>query len=223
MLRKAPIWRFTQDIFKRNVHPKMNILSSFSHLQVVPNLYEFLSSVKHKKIIFWRMLVTKQLTVAIDFHSMKKKYYESQWLLTVMRVGSYLFLTVLIFCKVMLVCCTMTERSMCLWQHGFVYHPQACLLGLRPNEQSQTGSSLRFHFWKSSRSSIRKQSQYPNLCRVLEPRVCKIQKKPSQFRPAEVIIQCEAARQARPQTNLCWYPSLIWSDALFVWMSHPPT
>lgn len=114
------------------------------------------------------------------------------------------------------------SRSVCLWQHGFVYHPQARLLGLRPNEQSQTGSSLRFHFWKSSRSSIRKQSRYPNLCRVLEPRVCKIQKKPSQFRPAEVIIQCEAARQARPQTNLCWYPSLIWSDALFVWMSHHP-
>ncbi len=26
------------------------------------------------------MLVTKQLTVAIDFHSMEKTYYESQWI-----------------------------------------------------------------------------------------------------------------------------------------------
>jgi len=31
------------------VHSKMNILSSFTHPQVVPNLYEFLSSVKHKR------------------------------------------------------------------------------------------------------------------------------------------------------------------------------
>ncbi len=27
----------------------------------------------------WKMLVTKQLTVAIDFHNMKKKYSGSQW------------------------------------------------------------------------------------------------------------------------------------------------
>ncbi len=30
------------------VHPKMKILSSFTHPQVVPNLYEFLCSAKHK-------------------------------------------------------------------------------------------------------------------------------------------------------------------------------
>jgi len=33
---------------KGTVHPKMNILSSFTHPQVVSNLYEFLSSVEHK-------------------------------------------------------------------------------------------------------------------------------------------------------------------------------
>ncbi len=30
------------------VHPKMKILSSFTHPQVVPNLYEFLCSAEHK-------------------------------------------------------------------------------------------------------------------------------------------------------------------------------
>ncbi len=33
---------------KRIVHPKMKILSSFTHPQVVPNLYEYLSSAEHK-------------------------------------------------------------------------------------------------------------------------------------------------------------------------------
>jgi len=45
----------------------MKILSLFIHPQVVPNLYEFLSSVKK---LFWRMLFT-----SIFF-----SYYESQWL-----------------------------------------------------------------------------------------------------------------------------------------------
>ncbi len=66
------------------VHPKMKILSSFTHPQVVPNLYEFLSSVEYKRRIFWRILVTKQLTVAIDsiafFSLLSLCYYGSQWL-----------------------------------------------------------------------------------------------------------------------------------------------
>jgi len=33
-----------------------------------------------QKKIFWRMSVTKQLTVAIEFHIGKKKYHWSQWL-----------------------------------------------------------------------------------------------------------------------------------------------
>ncbi len=36
------------------------------HSLIVPNLCKFLSSVEHKTYIFWRMQVTKQLTVAID-------------------------------------------------------------------------------------------------------------------------------------------------------------
>ncbi len=61
------------------VHPKMNILSLFTHPQVVPHLYEFFSSAEHKKRIFWRMLLTKQLVVAIGFHS-TFSIYGSQWL-----------------------------------------------------------------------------------------------------------------------------------------------
>jgi len=37
---------------KGTVHPKMKIVSSFTHHHVVPNLYEFLSSVEHKSRYF---------------------------------------------------------------------------------------------------------------------------------------------------------------------------
>jgi len=37
---------------KELVHPKMKIPSSFTHPQVVPNLYEFLSSAEHKRSTF---------------------------------------------------------------------------------------------------------------------------------------------------------------------------
>ncbi len=42
--------------FKGAVHPKMKTLSSFTRPQVVPNLYEFIFSVEHRRRIFWRML-----------------------------------------------------------------------------------------------------------------------------------------------------------------------
>ncbi len=35
--------------FEGIVQPKMKILSSFTHPQVVPNLYEFFSVAKHKR------------------------------------------------------------------------------------------------------------------------------------------------------------------------------
>jgi len=38
--------RSTKSSFKGTVHPKLKILPSFTHPHVVPNLYEFLSSVK---------------------------------------------------------------------------------------------------------------------------------------------------------------------------------
>ncbi len=34
-------------LVKGIVHPKINILSSFTHPPLVPNVYEFLSSVEH--------------------------------------------------------------------------------------------------------------------------------------------------------------------------------
>ncbi len=39
---------FNDVALKGIVHPKMKILSSFTHPQVVPNLYEFLCSAEHK-------------------------------------------------------------------------------------------------------------------------------------------------------------------------------
>ncbi len=47
------------------VHAKTKIMS-FPHPHVVPNQVSFFSWAQKK--IFWRMLVTKELTVAIDLH-----------------------------------------------------------------------------------------------------------------------------------------------------------
>ncbi len=38
--------------FKGIVHPKMKMLSSFTHPHVISNLYEFLSYVEHKRRYF---------------------------------------------------------------------------------------------------------------------------------------------------------------------------
>ncbi len=50
---------------------EQQLKGQFTHTYppLVSNLYEFLSSVEHKR----RCFETKQLTVAIDFHSMEKK------------------------------------------------------------------------------------------------------------------------------------------------------
>jgi len=48
-------------IIKGIVHPKMKILSSFTHPQVVPNLYEFLSSAEHERKYFEECLKPKGL------------------------------------------------------------------------------------------------------------------------------------------------------------------
>lgn len=42
-------WSITLNRLIGKVHPKMNILSSFTHLHVVPNLYKFISYVKHRR------------------------------------------------------------------------------------------------------------------------------------------------------------------------------
>jgi len=47
----------------------MEILSSFIHPQVVPNLYEFLSSAEHKRRYFEECQYNQQFMGLIDFHS----------------------------------------------------------------------------------------------------------------------------------------------------------
>ncbi len=47
--QKKLIILFNKDWIKGIVHPKIKILSSFTHPDVVPNLYEFHSSAEHKK------------------------------------------------------------------------------------------------------------------------------------------------------------------------------
>ncbi len=64
--------------FKAIVHPKMRILSSFTHTQVVPNLYECICSAEHKGR--YSEECGKQSSsgaplTSIVFHS----YYGSQW------------------------------------------------------------------------------------------------------------------------------------------------
>ncbi len=53
------------------VLPKIKTLWSFNRLHVLSNLYELLSSVE--RMIFQRMLATKQFIVAIDIHRRKGK------------------------------------------------------------------------------------------------------------------------------------------------------
>jgi len=45
-----------EKVFKGILQPKIKILSSFSHPQVVANLYEFLSSAEHKGRYFEEQL-----------------------------------------------------------------------------------------------------------------------------------------------------------------------
>ncbi len=59
-------------LLKGIVHPKMKMLSSFTHPHVVPNLYVFLFYAEHKNNIFWK---TKELLVHIDFHVGKEILY----------------------------------------------------------------------------------------------------------------------------------------------------
>jgi len=47
------------------------MLSSFTHPQFVPNLYECLSSVKHKRRYLKERMLS-HVTAAINFHSKKK-------------------------------------------------------------------------------------------------------------------------------------------------------
>ncbi len=69
----AQIWHKKSQRFLKGivVHPKIKILS-FTLPQVVLNLYASFFCWT-QKMMFWRMLVTKQLPVAIDFYIVWKK------------------------------------------------------------------------------------------------------------------------------------------------------
>jgi len=51
-------------VIKGIIHPKIKILSSFTHPEVVPNLYEFLSCWKEKKIFWFFVLHTMEVNGA---------------------------------------------------------------------------------------------------------------------------------------------------------------
>ncbi len=55
-------------VIKGIVHPKIKMLSSFTHPQVVPNLYEFICSAG--------TFVTRLFWGTVDFHSRKKNTME---------------------------------------------------------------------------------------------------------------------------------------------------
>jgi len=60
-------------------HPKRKILS-FTHPQIVANLYEFLSSAEHKGRYFEERLEPNSFIGIIGTSIVgKKKYYGSQW------------------------------------------------------------------------------------------------------------------------------------------------
>ncbi len=61
----------TYNVFKEIIHGEMKVASSFTHPCVVPNLYDFSSSVEHKEDILKN--VNQRTLVPIDFHCMEKK------------------------------------------------------------------------------------------------------------------------------------------------------
>ncbi len=52
-------------IWKPIFHPKMKILSSFTHPQIVPNLHEFLSSAEQKEDIWKKVKNENRVDVSI--------------------------------------------------------------------------------------------------------------------------------------------------------------
>ncbi len=81
------------DSLKGIVQPKMRILALFT---LIPSscskpvwIYFFYCFCWAQKKTFWRMLVTKQLLVAIDFHSIFFPYYGSQWLPSIVRLPTF--------------------------------------------------------------------------------------------------------------------------------------
>ncbi len=61
------IYKLTVTYIKGIVHPKILILSSFIYPHVVPNLYDFLSSVEHKDDL--KNVGNPTVSVAVVFNS----------------------------------------------------------------------------------------------------------------------------------------------------------
>ncbi len=84
-------------VSQRIVHPKMKILSSFTHPQVVLNLYEFLCSAEHKGRYFEQSLSPGCFGAPLTSTVEKKKNYGSQWcprtalFPTFFRISSFVF------------------------------------------------------------------------------------------------------------------------------------
>ncbi len=85
----------SQDL-KGIVHPKMKILSSFTHPQVVPNLYEFLCSAEHKGR--YSEECGKQSSSGAPFTSIvfffllwKSMVPQTAWLQTFFKISSFVF------------------------------------------------------------------------------------------------------------------------------------
>ncbi len=87
-------------------YQKMKILSSFTHPQVVPNLYEFLCSAKHNRRYFEESLQPGFFGAPLTSIVGNIKYYGSQWsprsamFPTFFRMSSYVFCRTKTFIKV---------------------------------------------------------------------------------------------------------------------------
>ncbi len=72
------------------VHPKMKILSSFTHPQVVPNLYECLCSAEHKEDILKK--VCNQAVLGTIDHSRKKNMVPQNCSVShILQISSFVF------------------------------------------------------------------------------------------------------------------------------------
>ncbi len=85
------------DKLKGIVHPKMKIVSSFPHPQVVPNLYECLCSAEHKGRYSEECGKQSSSGAPLTFIVFFLSYYGSQWcpktacLQTFFKISSFVF------------------------------------------------------------------------------------------------------------------------------------
>jgi len=68
------------------VHPRIKIVSLFTHPQVVPNLYEFLSSAEHKRRYFEECLSLNPCGAPFS-----KKTSQTVYLPSLFKISSFVF------------------------------------------------------------------------------------------------------------------------------------